>query len=375
MFWHIFLYELKITIRNKEFLIWLVLFPIILGAFFKVAFSGVYDKDIVFHSIPVAVVQQEEDEMFNSVIDSLANDDEALFTVTYCAEQDALEKLKKEEIAAIIYSDSLSLTVSGSGINQTIVKSFLEQYRVQSEIITDTAINSPEKLEKVISLLSEKIQCNTNIPLTENEMDPYAAYFYNLLAMVALFGSILGLHISEHNQANISAIGARNNCSPVNKLLSITATLCGSFLTHMLSTALCVTYMAFVLNVDFGNRLPFVYMAALLGGCAGVALGFFIGSIGRLGEGAKVTIAMTVSMLSCFTSGLMIGDLKGMFAIKAPWFNKINPAAVISDSLNCLAMYDDYSLYTEKIIYMLLMTVVFTLGGFLLIRRKKYASI
>ncbi len=88
-----------------------------------------------------------------------------------------------------------------------------------------------------------------------------------------------------------------------------------------------------------------------------------------------MTIAMTVSMLSCFTSGLMIGDIKGMFAVKAPWFNQINPAAVISDSLNCLVMYEDLSLYTEKIIYMLIMIVAFTIGGFLLIRSKKYASI
>ncbi len=282
MFRHVFLYELKITARNKDFLIWLVLFPIILGAFFKIAFSGLYDKDIVFHSIPVAIVQQEEDNTFNSVMENLSSGNEPLFTTEYYTEQAALDKLESGDITAIIYSDSLTLTVSGSGINQTIVKSFLEQYKMQSKIITDTAVNRPEKLSEVTALLSDEIECNTNIPLTSSEMDPYAAYFYNLLAMVALFGSILGLHISEHNQANLSAIGARNNCSPVNKLLSITATLCGDFFIHMLSTALCVTYMTVVLGVDFGNRLPFVYIAATLGGCTGIALGFFIASIGRL---------------------------------------------------------------------------------------------
>ena len=51
------------------------------------------------------------------------------------------------------------------------------------------------------------------------------------------------------------------------------------------------------------------------------------------------------------------------------------PAAVISDAFYCLNIYDDYERFTVKIVTMLIMTVVFCFGGFLLTRRRRYASL
>ncbi len=375
MFLNILKYEILTCLRNKDFLMWLVLFPVILGTFFKIAFSDIYEKEIVFHTVPVAIVQTEENEVFDSVIDSVTTGDEPLFSVTECSAEEALSMMKNEEISGIIYADDLSLTVAGEGINQTIIRSFLEQYRVRENILTDAAKDQPEKLDEIAVQLSEEIECNTNIPLTDADMDPYAAYFYNLIAMVALFGSVTGLHIAMVNQANLSPMGARNNCSPVNKLISTLSALCGSFLSQGVSVAFCITFLAFVLRVDFGSNLGFVYLSGILGGWLGVAMGFFVGSISRLSEGLKTGIAMSVSMACCFLSGLMVGDIKGAIAVHAPLINKINPAAVIADSFQCLIIYDDFSMYIEKLVTMAVLIAAFTFGGFMLSRRRKYASL
>lgn len=375
MFWHLLKYEIMIIIRNKDFLIWLVMFPIILGAFFKVAFSDIYNKDIAFQTVPVAVVQTAENEMFDTVIQNVSAGDEPLFSITECSEEEALSLLKNEDISGIIYADDLSLTVSGEGINQTIIKSFLEQYKVQESVIMDSYAFDNADVSAVAAVLSEEIQCNTNIPLTDRKIDPYAFYFYNLIAMVALFGSMTGLHIAMVNQANLSQMGARNNCSPVNKLLSTIASLLGSFIAQAVCIAITVTYLAFILHVDFADRLGFIYLASILGGWVGVAMGFFIGSISKFSEGMKTGIAMSVSMIFCYFSGLMVGDIKGTLALNAPWVNKINPAAVISDSLYCLVVYENLSVFAEKIITLIIMIVIFTFLGFLLSRRKKYASL
>ena len=45
------------------------------------------------------------------------------------------------------------------------------------------------------------------------------------------------------------------------------------------------------------------------------------------------------------------------------------------DSLYCLNFYDDYTRFTQKIITMLVMSVIFMLIGFFLTRRRKYASL
>ena len=44
MFLHNFLYEIKSSLRVRDLVFWLILFPIILGTFFKVAFGGLYEN-------------------------------------------------------------------------------------------------------------------------------------------------------------------------------------------------------------------------------------------------------------------------------------------------------------------------------------------
>ena len=138
---------------------------------------------------------------------------------------------------------------------------------------------------------------------------------------------------------------------------------------------LSVTFVRFVLRVDLGDRLGLVYLAALIGGVLGVCVGFAVGSLGRSGYDRKMGMLIAVIMSFCFFSGLMAANMKSIIEKNIPWFNRINPAAVISDSFYCLVMYDDLSRFTEKIISMLIISAVFALLGFALTRRRKYESL
>lgn len=377
MFLHNLKYEILHCLRVKDLILWLILFPIVLGAFFKIAFDGIYEKSEKFSTVPIAVVETAEDKIFHSVMDSIEQSEDPLFKVTYTDEEKALDMLKNQKVLGIIRIDGKekSLSVSGEGIEQTIIKSFLDQYAIQEQIITDTAMTNPQNLESVVSALNSGVSSIENIPLTEDDPDPYVSYFYNLIAMVALFGSITGLHIAMENQANLHPLGARKNCSPTPKLVSLTASLLGRFAVQAVCVIVSVSYIAFVLKIDFGTRLPLVYISGILGAILGVSMGFMVGSFGSMSLALKNGIAMTVSMLCCFFSGLMVGNMKALVAEKAPWFNEINPAALISDSFYCLEIYSDYDRYIEKNITMVIISVIFIIIGFLLTRRKKYASL
>lgn len=378
MFLHNLKYEILQSLRVKDVLVWLIIFPIVLGTFFKIVFTDLWDKTEVFDTVPVAVVETSEDKIFHSVIDEIESSDSPLLKVTYTDKDKAMKLLEDKKITGIIFIENgeKSLTVaSESGTNETIVKSFLEQYMVQEKIITDTVKNDPAKLNEVISVLGDRSSYVENIPLTEGDPDPYTSYFYNLIAMVGLFGSITGLHIVINNQANLSPIGARRNCSPTPKLVSIIAALIGSFIVQAICVIISVSYIAFVLKVDFGTRLPLVYVSGIIGGITGVSMGFFVGSFGNMSEGVKVGISMAFSMICCFLSGLMVGNMKAILAEKAPWVNEINPAALISDSFYCLDVYSDYDRYIRKSVTLLIICAAFILTGSLLTRRKKYASV
>ncbi len=376
MFGHIFKYEFLNTIRQKELVFWMMCFPIILGTFFNLAFGNLYEKEEIFNEIPVAVAEIKEDSVFREVMVSLSKGDSPLFKVQYTDMEEAEELLKNEDIKGIIcVDDELSLSVAGNGLEQSIIKSFLEQYEAQKTIITDTAANNPEKLQNVIAALSADIDCIETKELSGGNMDEYVQYFQNLIAMVALFGTMTGLFSAISNEANLSAIGARKCIAPTHKLKSIVANLLAAFCAQVICVFISITYIVFILKIDMGDKIPIMYLSGAAGSLLGVSLGFFIGSIGRMSEGVKVGISTSFSMFCCFLSGLMVGNMKAVINQHCPVINKINPAAVISDLFYCLAVYDDYSRYMEKMVTLLIMSAVFTAGGFLLTRRKKYASI
>lgn len=376
MFWHNFKYEFLNNIRQKEVIFWLMCFPIILGTFFNMAFGSLYEKEEMFSEIPVAVVEIRSDNTFRTVMNELSSGDSPLFKAEYTDEEKANELLKNGDVTGIIRVDNeLSLSVASNGLEPSIIKSFLEQYEVQKTIITDTAMSDPDKLQDVIEALSADIDCIETKELTGGSMDVYAQYFYNLIAMVALFGTISGLYAATSNQGNLSQVGARKCVSPTHKLKAIVANLLASFCVQVICTFISITYILFVLKVDMGNRIPMIYLSGAAGSLMGVSLGFFIGSIGRISEGAKGAVALSLTMFCCFLSGLMVGNMKAVVEQYCPIVNKINPAAVISDLFYCLTIYDDYTRYMEKTATLLVMTVIFTAGGFLMTRRKKYASL
>lgn len=376
MFLHNLKYEFLQNIRQKELIGWMMLFPIILATLFYVAFGNIYEKEKVFSEIDIAVVEVTKDDIFNTVLDELSTGDESLFSVMYTDRENAEKLLRDGDVLSIIYVDKeMTMSAASKGLAPSIVRSFLEQYTNQKTIITETAKTNPDKLDAVIKSLSNEINCMNTKQLSNGNMDPYITYFYNLIAMVALFGSTNGVFSATRNQGNLSAIGARKCVSPTHKLKTTIASLLAAAAAQIVCVFISITYIVFILRIDMGDKIAMIYLSGVTGTFAGTSLGFFIGSIGRISESTKYGIAFPVTMISCFLSGLMIADMKSIISQHCPVVNKLNPAALISDLFYCLSIYDDYSRYISVTATLLIMTVLFTAGGFLLTRRKKYASI
>ena len=379
MFWHNFKYEIITHLRVKEVIIWLIIYPIALGSFFKAAFGDIYDNDIKFSIVKTAVVvnNTENGEAFKKVAENLENADDAAFSFIYTDKDDALKQLKDEDVRGIItVDDQLSLTVSSNSLKSTMLETLVEKYNLNAKIITDTAKNDPSKTEAVVKALSEEISTVKAEALSDGNTNMYDQYFFNLLAMVALFGTITGLHIAVQNQGNLSALGARKCVSPTPKSRSLIASLCGTYVIQSICMVISLTFIITVLRVDMGNRIPLVYMTAILAGIVGSSMGFTIGSIGKMSFATKNAMCTAVSLILCFCSGLMDASIKQKITESSfAWFNKINPAAVICESFFSLNIYKDYTRYIQCVVTMIITSVVFVTIGLLMTRRRKYASL
>ena len=403
MFLHHLKYEIKAHIRSKDVIIWMVLFPILLGLFYKFAFGSIYSRTS-FSTIPVAVVEHTPDQLFHQVADSIAESETPMMKAVYCSDDEANALLEKGDVRGIIVIDPaeekaaggeaspvsafmgeylsdnrLSLKVTGNGMESTMLKSFIESYMNQQQMLrtmfTEDAAGALSHIDEIVRVMNSEAAVIRQVPLTTGNTDPFALYMYNLVAMVSIFGTMGALTIAQNNQANLSDLGARRACSGTPKLISVLASLTSNYLVHSFCVVFCITFLKLVLGVDFGTRLPLVYLTGICGGIMGVSLGFMIGSLGKWNFNAKVGLCMAMNMSLCFLSGLMVSNMKALIASRAPIVNALNPAAVVCDALYYLNMDPDLSRYFGKILTLGAFTVVFVLVGFLMTRRRKYASL
>lgn len=159
-------YHFRILLRNREQMFWILLFPILLGIMFKVAFSNISSSEIQ-KPVSIAVVEENNSDALKSIKTFLEKtelkDGVALFVPTYCTEEKAVSLLKNQTVDGILYTDdsasdtvTLSLTVSSSSsdtvrMNQSILQAFVKQYNSSVSAIADTAKNQPGELRSTAS--------------------------------------------------------------------------------------------------------------------------------------------------------------------------------------------------------------------------------
>lgn len=379
---HTIKYSMRTIVRNRAACFWLILFPMILGTLFKIALSNLGES---VGRIPVAAVMEKEAgesyaENFRTVADSM--EEEELLDIVYCDREEALRLLKSGEIEGIFtVGEKVSLSVSAKSysdkrtLNQNILSTFVSRYNLSADAIADIAANHPERLGAAFSLLGGEHSYNREESLSAANHDNYVTYFYNLLAMVCMFCSMSGLEISLNNQGNLTALGARRNISPLPKMKSIVGELSAYVLVNFGCILIGFLYINLVLRVDMSGRLPLMLLTLFVSDTAGTAFGFFIGAMGRMSAETKNAIAVGVSMTCCFLSGLMVGTMRAFIENRIPVLNRINPTALISDSFYCLANFETYPRYVRNMVSLCAVTALFLAGGFLLTRRRQYASI
>ncbi|MCL2085137.1 MAG: ABC transporter permease, partial [Oscillospiraceae bacterium] len=223
--------------------------------------------------------------------------------------------------------------------------------------------------------LFEPVSYTHEISLSENPPTEKVSYFYALLAMCCLYGGIQGMITVTYMQANLSPLGARTTMAPAGRFRMVTYDLLGGLSLQFLSLTTVVAYIHFVLGVSFGSKLWFVLLTCLAGSLLGVAFGAMVSAASKLGEQAKIAILITVTMVCCFLSGLMVRGINYTVAQKIPAVSWLNPAARIADAFYCLYYYDTYERYFLNIGIIIAMAVVMLAVTAIFVRRQRYESI
>ena len=259
MFKHIYVNSLKIFLREKNTVFWLLLFPMILAIFFKMAFSGLTD-DESFEIIPVAVVCDEENEEAVNIYKGILSGLKDMLDITYTDEKGADKLLDEGKISAYLtveYRENmpmLSMTIKENLINQSIVKEVTDKINEGVRLVMSGSVD-----ENRISDLMNVENVLNNVQLSGEKQDFIAAWFYTILGMAAMYGSLIGLTIIQMIQANQSEEAMRFNLAPASKMKGFSAVFAAGATVHSVNMLLIYLYLRYIMNINFLQQAGLYY--------------------------------------------------------------------------------------------------------------------
>ncbi|HHY82263.1 MAG TPA: ABC transporter permease [Clostridiales bacterium] len=375
MFLHIYMYRLKCILRDKQNVFWTLMFPIILATLFYLAFSNLSNAES-FTEIEVGIVDNEElreHPEFTEAVKSVPD----LFNVTYTTKENAEKLLEDGEIEGYIhFDDGLKLFVKESGINETIIKSFLDDFLQTSSTISTIISQNPAAVQNGLpDSVFDRTDYLKAVPSGKAEPNTVVNYFYSLIAMACLYGSFSGLKEVLAMQGNLSYQGARVNMAPIHKAKIIIASMSAAVSFQLIAVTALLVYLIAVLRVDFGNQVGYIALTSIVSTITGVTFGTFISSVNRQSEGVKIGILIGSSMIMTFLSGMMYDKMKYIVHTKVPVLSYLNPANLITDSFYALYYFDTHARFFTNIALLCGYSVLFGTLTYLAVRRQRYASI
>lgn len=215
---HLLKYSFLSKIRNFNIVFWPLVFPLVLGTFFYFAFGNINEAD--FQTVPVAVVKEDTaDTFFLTYLEQVGESNPDLLKQEEMSEKEALEALQDKKVEGIYYvGKEPSLTVAGTGIEESILQTVLDSCENTRTTITNIMKKNPEMdIETITNLLSADSLVK-EVSLGGRTIDGNVQFFYALIAMACLYGSFIGFGSAIGIQANITPLAARRCVTPTHKL-------------------------------------------------------------------------------------------------------------------------------------------------------------
>ncbi|CDC57706.1 putative uncharacterized protein [Dorea formicigenerans CAG:28] len=379
--WHLIKYRFLQITRNRPMMFWALAFPMILGTLFYISFGNIgisATGDSDWDPVPVAVINKLETKssgtFFADFLDAMNGS--VLDIQDVKNEKDAKKKLENDEILGIYYVKEIpSLTITKTGVSQSILTSLLNTYNQNAHLFKEIARTHPERLTDAVASLQTNGSFITEKSVGGKTLNPTVLYFFALIAYACMSGAYLSIEAVRDTQANLSPLGARRSITPYRKQFLIFIDMLVLIFIHFINVMILTFYLNCILDIDLGNNYLAILATNFMGSLIGICLGLMIGCIGKLTFSAKIGICTSTTLLTGFLSGLMFGNMKDVIEQNAPFLNRINPAAVLSDAYYCISVYNDTLRYQRCMITLLIMSILFLGIAFLGVRRERYDSI
>ena len=420
--WTTFLTVLKVNLRNKTALFWMVLFPIVLATLFNGAFGNL-EKGYSITPVPMAVVQDANwnkaaaaqvfvDALAGIDTDGTANTDSAannapgaastdgdgtarvqLLTATAVESVDGAKRLLADgtakgyltadgngRIGITLSRDaafSAGDSVNGSALSITLaaLDTVIDRYNRTDAVTRQTLVDNPQALMSQTFWNAVGAGSMTReVTLTNFKPDAMARYYYALLGMACLMAMGYAADAVSSAQANLSALGIRRSVSPLRHASQLLAGFLACWLCSFVALTIALAYIRYVCGVAIGGREPAAVLAVAVASFMASSAGSLLGTIPGQSDSKTGLVSAISCALSLFT-GLYGGfamQLSDWIARHAPVLATVNPAQQVVNLFYSLMYYDGYGPFLRTCGTLLAMSALFLVAGTVILRRQRY---
>ena len=344
-------YTIKSMFREKAFVFWTILYPIILCSFFYLAFGSLLTEKPIRFAVGIA-----PDNELAGILQNI----DVLELKEYPAEK-AEEALKAKEITAYVTGD-MKVLVAKSGVGQTTVQNIVTALKQFFYLFANGA--NPNGIDFDKSYIKVKSQ---SVP-------PYATIFYTLFGMFCFYGFFGGVQILDSFQADVSELGKRMTVSPVKKGPYIFRGLAAVVGVNVLANLLLIAYLEWVLKIHLFTEYSTSISLILAGNLVGITMGSWLGSSSRLSPQLKTGLGIGIPLFLSALSGMMSIEIKTLIMRHLPWLDQINPVSIITSGLYRINLLGNHNYYGRGIFILLGLSAVFALLSVRALRRRSYDS-
>lgn len=312
-----FKYSAISMVSTMDGMFWTVLYPLILASLFFVIFSASFQ--FTEKNIPVGAAEKNP---YNGIFEMTG-----ILEVIPMEESEALDALRTKRIRAFIHDD-LSLTLTESGIAQTVVKS------VTDMILQTYTLGVPIDPADFDTPYVESRNQKRNVEII---------LFYSLLAMVSIYSMFGGVFIPVRVQANISKLAVRIAAAPVKRFAFYLPGMLFYILFNLASNILYIGFVMFVLRIPLITDIPVSLLLLGYANMFGIVYGVCIGSVAAWEPQTKTMICVFSSLVLSFLSGMMGPGIKSGIDTYLPILQSINPLGMLTDNFYNVNVLQEYS--------------------------------
>jgi ABC-2 type transport system permease protein len=290
-----FLYEFKMTLREREVLFWMFIFPIVLMLILGFIFGSSGDV-----RLEVGVVDLDDSQVSQAIVQALESID--AIVVTEGSEDEERSALKDDDRNAVIIIDE--------GFGDKVMQGQAGEITM---IVNQSDVNTAQITSGTLRGIIDKIgQKMANVPemvtINEEQESDVEDFSYvdfmvpGVLAIVIMFGGIMG-YSDEVAVRREKGILRRVKVSPISLPTFLGAGMTIVVIVALIQAVILLILGVLVFSIKINGNYFYMAVVVIIGAMSFVSLGFMISSLAKNSKSATLA-ANAVAMPMMFLSGV-----------------------------------------------------------------------